>query len=175
MTAVRAINLLSSKISTIYPQEPNLLLDPKYAPSRDQIASLAKTIKFINKPQDVLRDVKNKIVSKEALEVMTQVYPELYADMKSQIITAITKQHAEGKMMPIANRNPTAMFLGQPLEKTQSPDFIRASQALLQGMTNQQQQKDAALQGSPKATPARADKLNLSSRTGTALQKVVNR
>jgi len=175
MTAVRAINLLSSKISTIYPQEPNLLLDPKYAPSRDQIASLAKTIKFINKPQDVLKDVKNKIVSKEALEVMTQVYPELYADMKSQVIMAITKQHAAGKMMPIANRNPTAMFLGQPLEKTQSPDFIRSSQALLQGMTKQQQQKDAAFQGSSKATPARADKLNLSSRTGTALQKVVNR
>ena len=176
MTATRAVNLLQNKLSSIYPEDSSNLLDKPFTPSRDQVASISKTINYINRPQKVLEDLKNKIVSQEGLEVLNQVYPELYADMQAKIMEKVTDQVSKGKLIPIKSRNPLAIFLNQPLDGTQTPSFLQSTQLALSQMTQAEQQKDSNfVNGGAKASPARADKLNVSSRMDTALQRANKR
>jgi hypothetical protein len=167
MTAVRALQFLTQTMEAKMPQGAQLPFDAKFTPSKSQLYSLAKTMKYINQPWDVLKEVASGRVSKEGKDVLENVHPELYVDMKAQVMNGISQAQAKGKSIPMAKRLAISYFLGQPLDSTMTQASIASNQmtfAMPQGTQNQ-----------PNPHAGSAKSLDISQRFMTPLQKVASR
>lgn len=167
MTAVRALQLISQQMQSSMPEGEKLLFDAKFVPSKTQLSSLTKTMKYIHQPWEVLKEVSTGRVSKEGKTVLEQVYPELYNDMKAQIMNGISDMQVNGKTVPMAKRLSMSYFLGQPLDSGMLPQNIQRTQAvfLMPQATSQQ----------PNPTATNSKNLKMSENMMTPLQKVASR
>jgi len=129
MTASRAVQFLSQKIGGLLPQDQKMPLDKKHVPSKMQLVSLAKTLKYINAPYEVLKELPSGMVSKEGKEVLVSVYPELYNELKGRVMNGIAEQQAKGKAIPTSKRLGLSFFLDQNLDSTIKPMSLQANQA----------------------------------------------
>ncbi len=139
LTAIRAINLLSSKLSTM--QNPNAKpLDGKFVPNKLQMQSFSKTLQFINSPYDVLKEMKTGRFSKEGKEVLSTVYPELYDQMKGLVMNGIAAAQAEGKKIPVSKQIVLSFFTEQQLTGSLQPAAMMANQAAMAAPISSQNQ-----------------------------------
>lgn len=166
-TAIRALQFLSNKINIDMPEGNKLPLDPQFPPSKSQLYSLTKTMNYINNPWDVLKEVSSGRVSQEGKDVLLNVHPELYNDMKAQLMSELSLEQAKGKSIPMPKRLGISFFLGEPLDSTMTQSAIASSQATfaMPQATNQQ----------PNPTATNSKNLNLSANAMTPLQKVAAR
>ena len=167
MTAVRALQFLSQQMQMNMPQGEKLPLDPKTVPTKSQLYSLTKTMRFINQPWEVLHEVSSGRVSKEGKQVLENVHPELYNDLKAQVLSKISEMQAKGKIIPMSKRLGLSYFLDQPLDSTMTPQAIMSNQmAFLMPQSTQ---------NAPTPNPSGAKNLDVSQRLLTPLQKVASR
>lgn len=129
MTAIRALNMLGEKINAIMPKD-QLPLDPKNISSKNQLLSIAKTLKYINSPTDVLKEIQSGMISMEGKEVLQKVYPEYLQEMKAKLLSGISEAQAKGKKIPNSKRMGLSFFLGQQLDSSLKPQSIQANQAV---------------------------------------------
>ena len=168
MTAVRALQFLSQQMQMNMPQGEKLPLDPKTVPTKSQLYSLAKTMRFINQPWEVLHEISSGRVSKEGKQVLENVHPELYNDLKAQVLSKISEMQAKGKIIPMSKRLGLSYFLDQPLDSTMTPQAIMSNQMAF--LMPQQ-----STQNAPTPKPSGAKNLDVSQRLLTPLQKVASR
>lgn len=166
MTAVRAMQFLAQKLNAESPQNP-LPLDPQFVPSRPQINSLIKTLQFINQPWDAVKEISNGQVSQEAKDVLNNVHPELYNDLKAQVMNVISEMKGKDKNIPMSKRLALSYFLDQPLDSTMTQQAIASNQMVFMN--------PQATQAQPNPHASASKNLTLSSRVQTPMQKVASR
>lgn len=166
MVAGRALNLLKTKLDGIMPKD-QMPLDAKFVPNKTQMASLMRTIQYLNNPSSVLRELQSGVVTKEGKEVLEQVAPELLQEFKFKLMDNISKDHGKGKKIPQSKKLILASFLGQPLDSTMKPSFIQSAQKAFS-----MPEMNRGMQTSKRSTPKN---LTLSSRIQTPLQKISDR
>ena len=118
-------------------------------------------MRFINQPWEVLHEISSGRVSKEGKQVLENVHPELYNDLKAQVLSKISEMQAKGKIIPMSKRLGLSYFLDQPLDSTMTPQAIMSNQMAF--LMPQQ-----STQNAPTPKPSGAKNLDVSQRKCSA-------
>lgn len=155
-TMNRAHQFLESKL---IPKSPTAMLDPKTStPSRSQLATFNRYLGAVEDPLGVLRNVKNGTISHEEIEALKTVYPKMYADMQSHIMSHLAEQKDPSKI-PYKNKIALSTFMGMPLTR----------QLTNMGAANPQQAQQQ--QTGKRSRSKGLDKIDIATRSETPFQR----
>jgi hypothetical protein len=160
MTAARAVSFLAQHVTV--PERK--AFDGKFIPSKIQLIQAAKYMRTINNPYSALEELCTGNVSRETKDVLTNVYPELYQHLQSQVMQGIAAQQAKGKIIPQSKRLGLAYFLDQELDSGMTSVAMMSNRAALMRHNNR---------GAMPTSPTKQG--TSSSRMMTPLQRAANR
>lgn len=176
-SVARANTFLASKI----PQEPEkALLSEPYKPSEAEMSYFERYLKTVEDPLSTLNEMKSGMLTKESIETLTQVYPELYQEMKTQVISKISDHMAKSKKEPLSygTKLSLSMFLNVDLDNSLRQNNIATNQIALAGMQSDKDQADQQMMNKTpqkQSTVTGLGKLDISNRSKTAMQSVTQR
>lgn len=159
ITSARAVAFLASKLPAAGQTGP---LAPKPTPSRADISKFNRYYEAVQKPTGILRAAAAGTLTKEQLEAVQTVYPELYAKMQQ----AAAVKLATAKAVPYRQKMMLSMLLGQDMDGTTSPYALMRNRMVL---------GKAMQAAAPKPAPSRADKLTMANRFLTPAQQSAQR
>lgn len=125
-TAARAANYLNSLRPNLDKRMP---LDAKPVENPIQKAKFNRALDIAESPLIVLDHVKEGTLLPEDLVTLQSVAPGLYERLKQKLNTEMIDHLSEDDAVPYKTRLGIAMFLGQPLDSTMTPEGIQALQA----------------------------------------------
>jgi hypothetical protein len=135
-----AVNYISSQ----KPQNPQQApLDTKIKPTDIQKAVYDRTLEIAQQPLVVLNSIKTGNLTPHDVQALTNIYPALYQRLKSKVYNNLIEAHSKDVNIPYKTRLNLAMFLGEPLDSTMSPQAIIANQVKAAGMANMPQPQRA--------------------------------
>ena len=126
MTIQRAVSHLLANMPT-----GMMLTALEAAQGKSPHISEAELVKFFQKiiaiedPLSILDDLASGIVSKDAVDTVREVYPNLYAKMSTTIMDALAEKEAP---VPYATKVQLTRLLGIPMDATLTPEFIAVAQ-----------------------------------------------
>lgn len=161
---VRGVMFLASKLPSPPPARP---LGPKWEPSRAQIAQFQRYAVAVDEPLSILKQASAGTLTPEGVEAVRTVYPDLYESMQTKVLEALTR-HPD---VPYRSRQMLGMLLGMDLDGSRAG--MAANQAAMRAEPSAPSQQAPAV--ASKATPARADSLNVARRTETSWQRTASR
>ena len=174
---VKLVELLKSKI----PRNPrsqvmdlqNQMNKRQWKPSPTDIRTFEKYLSAAVAPMTVLEDIANGRVSREQMETLEILYPEMSKYLVGSVINEVA--NAE-RPIPYQNRLKLSLVMGMPLDSSLEPATIRALQLL---GTPQEKTPDTGLVSSvaPKLKPTQGglNKLKIGSRGNSTLDAALNR
>ncbi len=98
----------------------------KWVPAEAEMSKWERYIAAVDDPMSVLRDLKNGVLTREAVEAVKSVYPELYNEMVTQVLEQLPELRAE---LPLDRLTQLSILLDMPLHPTQTGQFVAAMQA----------------------------------------------
>lgn len=135
--AGNAVNYFSGMKPT---QNKNNPLDKDSPLDRMQEHKYNRQLELAENPSSILSNIKDGTLKPADIQTLSTLYPKLYDSMKSKanesLITAITNK----KQIPYKQRQSLSLFLGMPLDTTQTPE---AMQAIISSQATQQAQNQA--------------------------------
>lgn len=170
MASVRGVAFLLQKMPQPIGQN---LLDTPYEPSQAEMLAFGRYVSAVDKPTIVLDQLANNYVPKETLQVMKEVYPAFYANVKSKVLENLLDQVEKKAFIPYQKRIVLSNFLEMPLDSTFKPEVIKRNQEVLKTLYAEEQKEQAAKAARP--SQAGLKEVSLSSRNATNLEKVANR
>jgi hypothetical protein len=125
-TTMKGVQFLNSKLPK-GPSIPNKLQPQlnKVPWTPQQIESFTRYASAVDKPETVLDDLKNGHLSKEQVEAVGAVYPDLLQEMRYHALDEISKHPDE---IPYAATVNLGLLLGIETHPTLSPEFLRTMQ-----------------------------------------------
>lgn len=116
------ISFLASKL----PQHMGLgALSPDWKPTRDEVAKFHRYYEVVENPTNVLKQAASGTLTPEALEVMQNVYPRMYDQMKREVFERMVKQK---QPIPYRSRMMMSMFMGQDVDGSTNSSMIMGNQ-----------------------------------------------
>lgn len=106
-------------------------------------AKFNRALDIANHPLLTLQHVKDGTLLPNDINTVKVIYPALYRGMVSQMTERLIKAKADGEEIPYRQKQSMSLFLGQPLDATQTP---AAMQAIIASAGMQQAQKQAEKQ-----------------------------
>ena len=174
---IKLVELLKSKIPR-NPRSNSMNLQNQFnkrpwKPSHTEIRTFEKYLSAAVSPMTVFEDIGNGRVSREQLETLEVLYPEMTKYLMGSVINAVS---SSDKPVPYANRLKLSLVLGMPLDSSLEPANIRALQLL---GTPQEKVPDTGMVSSvaPKLKPTQSglNKLKIGSRGNSTLDAALNR
>jgi hypothetical protein len=159
--ATKSINFLQEKLPK--PQN-DYLGTPEWTPSKSQIQLWNHYHDIIDDPISVLKHVKDGSFTNHHLEVLNNVYPELYQEMQNMMMEQMHPKNLE--KMPYSTKIALSKFMGMPLEASLLGQNILSNQ----GQFAQGQQVNQGNQGN-KSTVGGMKEIDLGQRSATMIQK----
>lgn len=95
-------------------------------PSDFEVSKFMRSAQAVDNPLLVLDEAKKGSLSRDHVDAVKAVYPDLYQEMREQIFQNLVSSK---KKIPYAKRLQLGILLDLPTDKTLSPDFQRAIQA----------------------------------------------
>jgi hypothetical protein len=138
--AANASNYLNGLRPTSDPRNP---LDSKMPASQFQKASYNRALDIAEQPLLVLDSIKKGNLTPQDIMTMKAIYPKLYDKLSNHLIEGVMTTVDKGESIPYKTRLSLAMFLGQPLDSTMTPEAIQAMQSS-RGPASQPPQQPAA-------------------------------
>jgi hypothetical protein len=139
-TASRAIQFLHERA----PKNPHAHAMPgmgrKWEPSGAELSKWARYLQAIEDPRSVLDDMRKGSVTREAVEALRAVYPQLATDVQTRLSNAIATNK---KPLSYRQRIAVATMMGNELEPTMAPMAVAALQQI-HNAAQQQQQRPAS-------------------------------
>lgn len=111
----------------------------KSVQSEVDIREFAQAVKAVNDPMSVLEDVVHGRLSMRAAAALRETNPELYNEMRVEIVRAIEENG--GKGVKYDTRLKLGLFFGEPIDPTLDPTFLQAAQSSYSQGENQQGDK----------------------------------
>ena len=121
-TLMRAMMFLSSKAPKSTLLAPGL--DP-LPPPETELRKYQRYISAVSDPASVLADAADGTVSREGIEALREVYPEMFGLVRGEIASRLTDNRA----MPYQKRLQLSVLLGQDMAGTLKPQLASTAQA----------------------------------------------
>ena len=138
-TVSRALAFLESKLPRPEPTGP---LAGLRTPSASEMATYRRYAEAVEKPQRLLEQAAHGRVTPEAVEAVSTVYPELFAQMQNAVMDKIAEMKG---IVPYQQRLALSLILGQDLDGSSLPPALAANQnALRTAELRKQTQSGAA-------------------------------
>lgn len=141
-TAARAVNYLNSLRPNLDKRMP---LDTKPAENPVQKAAFNRALDIAESPLMVLDHVKEGTLLPQDLVTLQNVAPGLYERLRQKVTGEMVNHLSDDEPVPYKTKLGLALFLGQPLDSTMTPEGILAAQP-------KQQQAPQAPQAGPTRT-----------------------
>jgi len=166
-TAAVGINFLRSKL----PQGP----DPKplskpYVPSQQEIAQFKKYYDAVENPLSALEQIKTGMLSKETLETLNTVYPQLYDSMKENVTEELASHLGKKRDIDYQTKLMLGAFLGMDLDNSMTQQAIMTNQGAFAKLGAQNAMNNPDQLMKQKSTQTGLSKLGESGRLLTASQ-----
>jgi hypothetical protein len=97
-----------------------------WRPSDFDLASFARRVAAVEDPASVIERVADGSLTPEDAEALREVYPELYSDMRRQIVERLPELREQ---LPYERRLMLSIFFGVPVDPAMEPNVL----AILQG------------------------------------------
>lgn len=122
----RRIQFLSSKLPSrraALPGGPNI---DKYPPADSLIAKFSRYVRASDDITTVLSDLENGTLTREAVETMKELTPNLYAAVQQSLVERMSELREE---LPYQKRLQLSIFFQVPVESSMRPEFVAIMQA----------------------------------------------
>lgn len=163
-TTMRGMDYLATKLPKGH-ADP-YALQPQFQKERVADADVSRFMRSydaVNTPLSVFDEARKGTLTRDHVEALKVVYPDLYANLRSQVLERLVSSRSE---LPYAKRIQLGILLDIPADKTLSPEFIQA----IQGTYTASEQA-----GADAPSPAAAPKLNIAQPTMTATESAATR
>lgn len=151
----RSVSFLASK--NPIPQKTNPF-DTPYQPSRTEMEHFERYLSIVEKPMHAFQQLQDGTLGPETIETLTNVYPQLYDQMKQAVMAEGTNILAKKETVPFRTKQSISLFLGSPLDTAFNPQAIQANQMAYA--------PKAPMQGAQKPSKQGMEKMTLADRTG---------
>ncbi len=142
------------------------ILSKKRAPSQIDHAKFMRSVSAVEHPESVFRAMEQGTLSKEGVEALQAVYPNLYEKLQSKVLEHVSSH----PNLPYKKKLQLGLLLNVPTDESLLPENVLALQALFG-----QQQPDAGsdnAQTATKATPQGIKNIDIAGRAATDTQKL---
>ena len=119
----RALVFLDSKLPRLMNVNP--LLRKKYKPSNQDMFKFKKYLQAIQDPMAVLKDFGKGKISRESVEAIRFVYPDIYARIRTEVMKDI---HAHPESVDYKQRLLLGILMDAPTDLALMPDSIKSLQ-----------------------------------------------
>jgi hypothetical protein len=123
--AMRRLMFVSTKVPRD-PRMPSAVPGYPWEPSRAERDRFARYVEAAERPQTVLEDLADGTVTKEQVDALREVYPEMYRRVQMDVITRAAELQ---ETLPWSKRVALSAFFAAPTERLLSPDGLRGLQA----------------------------------------------
>jgi len=130
-----------------------------HVPSSMEMARFNRVLQATEKPETVLKDLQQGRATREQIDTLKKVYPQMYHELRIRTMQRLQKH---GASLPYNKRVQIGLLLDMPTDSSLLPRNILSLQANFQGHDQ------------PKQSPSRSDKLNIASRSETESTKISN-
>ena len=96
----------------------------KWRPSRSELAKFERYVAAAYNPKGALTDLRNGLLTTEAVETLLQLYPKTY----EQIILQLVENMDKLQVLPYQKRVQLSVLFDSPLDPTLEPSFVLAMQ-----------------------------------------------
>lgn len=128
-TSTRAAAFLASKVPAGIGSRSSVG-EPKRRYSQDDIEKFSRYLRAFERPLDsVVDDMKEGRVSREAVEFLRAVHPQVYRKLGESVSAEISKREARGEKIPYEKKLRLSILLEAVTDDTLDPAFIAAVQA----------------------------------------------
>ena len=159
--AGRALVFLDSKLPLMFNVNP--LLKKKYRPSTQEVYKFKKYLEAIQNPVKVFKEFSKGNISRESIEAISFVYPDIYARMRAEVMKDV---QANPDAIDYKQRLLLGTLLNAPTDLALLPESIK---------TLQQFYSEAAVSKSGGKIPVTAAKeINMADSAATQLEKLNN-
>ena len=164
----RAVDFLSSKVPR-HSMPVNPFSKRTYQPSEQEMYKFKKYLEAVQNPLVVMQHLQNGQISREGVEAIGFVYPELYVEMQGNVFKQLEKQ----KDVDYPQRLQLGILMGIPTDRALNPESI----ASFQQHYSEAQASQAGGAMAPKKgiSAAAAKQLDMAQSQATEIEKVSNR
>lgn len=168
--AITGINFLLSKI----PKKPYETFFPSgkqkdYDPSSLELAKFERYLQVVDSPLSVLQEMKQGTLTREHVEALRVVYPNLYSRIQQQVLQEL--QSADENTIPYSKKVQVGLLLNIPTDGS----LLGKSIAYLQSNFTKNEQQEQAAGSAVQPTQKGASDLDSSSRTASDTQAFLER
>lgn len=117
---INAINFLNSKMPR--PKSDMGLIQRQYQPTPQQLAKFARYAEIVENPRKAIEHLKAGTLTKENVEALKAVYPEIYKQVVSQASGYIDKY---GAKLPYSKKVQLGIMLGLPVDSSMTTKSMR--------------------------------------------------
>ncbi len=151
-TVTTGLQYLQTKLP---PQNPGNPLQPGLSKPTISDADKATFLRYADgtwNPMSVVEDLNKGQVSKEKVEALKTVHPQLFKDVQVAILAELGKMTAEGKELPYQKRLQIGLVFELPADPSMEPKNIQQFQA---GFAPPNAPQGGGQPGNPKNSPGR--------------------
>ena len=166
-TVTAGISFLASKLPRnasssigMFPRE--------YEPSSIELAKFERYVAAVENPMSVIEDLESGTITREGVEALRTVYPNMYARIQSQVMEQI-QQHPN---MAYAKKIQLGILLDVPSDVSLNPENITALQQMFADL---QQQKEAAVKPAVNTTVGALGDITMAQDSQTESERISNR
>lgn len=105
-----------------------LPLDADVQSSRMDKSNYERTLKAVENPLHTLNHLHEGTLIPQDIQIMSQVYPELYQAIKEKLTSQVVDVKAKDMTIPYQTKIMLSLFMGQPLDSTMTPQAIASNQ-----------------------------------------------
>jgi hypothetical protein len=97
-----------------------------WAPTGQELSAFARRVEAVKDPVSVLEAMASGTVTREHVETLREVYPELHAELRGKVLERVASRTA-----PVTYQQRLALgfLLGEPMDSSTTPEAVAFYQA----------------------------------------------
>ncbi len=170
-SALQATTFLKSKL----PETQTTPLGKELPLSRSQINDFNRYLTPTENPLVAFSQMRDGTLTPQTMEALSACHSDLLGEMRESVLQQIAKK-GKDLAIPEQMKNQLSLFLGSDVSMLLNNNNLQSNQAIMNQAEAEQQQKDAALQGSgPKPSATSLGKISVAQSYLTPAQKSAGR
>lgn len=123
------VGRLVTMINKYKPQPvPGAFFDKPIEPNAEEKRLYQTGLEFAENPLSIYSKIKSNTLTPRQVEMFQALHPEIYGQMKKDLMESMIEHGAEGKKIPFQLRQTLSLFMGMELDSGVAPRNIMAAQ-----------------------------------------------
>lgn len=172
-TVNRAVQFLHSKApKDTLPSTELIPTKRKFEPTKTEISRFGRYVEAVENPASVLEDLSTGTLSREAVEALRTVYPNMYAEVQAQITQRLAEVDSE---LPHAAKVQLGILFGIPTMPSMQQQFLAVIQAGFNSAQNEAVTEGVSGQTQSRVSSSGMKNLGIADRSETNLNKILTK